>query len=190
MNEQQLRSLIHRVGDGRMPRREFIQRMAALGVSAPLASMMLSHHGVARAQTTFVYKGTKRGGGGVLKALLWQGPTLLNPHFANGTKDQLGARPFYEPLARLDYDGEHVPVLAAEIPSRANGGIAADGRATTWKLKRGVTWHDGAPFSADDVVFNWQFATDSATGAFTPGAYTNVKAVEKVDAHTVRVVFD
>ena len=191
MNERDLHDLIRCVRSGRMPRRDFIQRMAGLGVSAPLASMMLSHHGVARAQTPpFAYKGTKRGGGGVLKALLWQGPTLLNPHFANGTKDQLGSRPFYEPLARLDYDGEHVPVLAAEIPSRANGGIAADGRSTTWKLKRGVTWHDGAPFSADDVVFNWQFATDPATGAFTPGAYTNVKAVEKIDSHTVRLVFD
>ena len=143
-----------------------------------------------RRRRTFVYKGTKRGGGGVLKALLWQGPTLLNPHFANGTKDQLGSRPFYEPLVRLDYNGDRVPVLAAEIPSRSNGGIAADGRSTTWKLKRGVTWHDGAPFSADDVVFNWQFATDPATGAFTPGAYIGVKAVEKIDSHTVRVVFD
>jgi len=190
MNERQLRGLIHRVRDGRMPRREFIQRMAALGVTAPLASMMLSHHGVARAQAAFDYKGTRRGGGGVLKALLWQGPTLLNPHFANGTKDQLGSRPFYEPLVRLDLDGNPVPVLAAEVPSRANGGIAADGRSTTWKLKRGVTWHDGAPFGADDVVFNWQFATDPATGAFTPGVYTNVKAVEKIDSHTVRVVFN
>src|SRR5262245_13478161 len=143
MNEQRLRQMTRRVRDGRMARREFVQRMAALGVAAPLASMMLSHHGVARAQTAFAYKGTKRGGGGVLKALLWQGPTLLNPHFANGTKDQLGSRPFYEPLVRLDADGEPVPVLAAEVPSRANGGIAADGRSTTWKLKRGVTWHDG-----------------------------------------------
>jgi peptide/nickel transport system substrate-binding protein len=191
MNERQLRDLVEHVRAGRLARREFIQRMAAFGVGAPLASTMLAHHGVARAQAApFVYKGSKRGGGGLLKALLWQGPTLLNPHFANGTKDQLGSRPFYEPLVRLDADGEPVPVLAAEVPSRANGGIAADGRSTVWKLKRGVTWHDGAPFGADDVVFNWQFATNPDTGAFTPGAYTNVKAIEKIDAHTVRVVFD
>src|SRR6185369_3564803 len=107
MNERDLHDLIRCVRSGRMPRRDFIQRMAALGVSAPLASMMLSHHGVARAQMPpFAYKGTKRGGGGVLKALLSQGPTLLHPHFTNRTKDQPGSRPFYEPLARLDYDGE------------------------------------------------------------------------------------
>ena len=143
----------------------------------------------ARAQPAFSYRGTRRGGGGALRALLWQGPTLLNPHFATGTKDQEGSRPFYEPLAYSGADGNRVPVLAAEIPSRANGGIAADGRSTTWKLKPGVTWHDGKPFGADDVVFNWQFATDPATAAFTAGVYQGVEAVEKIDALTVRVLF-
>ena len=56
MIERHLHRLIHRVRDGRMPRRDFIQRMAALGVPAPLASMMLSQHGVAQAQTPWVYK--------------------------------------------------------------------------------------------------------------------------------------
>src|ERR1044071_2451319 len=67
MNERQLHGLIGRVRSGQLPRREFMQRMTALGVSAPLVSAMLAHHGVAHAQTPpFVYKGSKRGGGGVL----------------------------------------------------------------------------------------------------------------------------
>ncbi len=61
---------------------------------------------------------TKRGGGGALKMLWWQAPTLLNPHFATGTKDQDGSRIFYEPLAAYDPDGNVVPVLAAEHPER------------------------------------------------------------------------
>ena len=81
---------------------------------------------------------------------------LLNPHFATGTKDQEGSRIFYEPLAGWDADGNLVPVLAAEIPSRENGGLSADGKTVTWKLKSGVTWHDGKPFTADDVVFTWR----------------------------------
>ena len=80
--------------------------------------------------------------------LLWQGPTQLNPHFSTGTKDADGARVFYEPLARWDLDGELQPVLAAEIPSRGNGGVAADGLVVTWKLKPGVKWHDGQPFTS------------------------------------------
>ena len=67
------------------------------------------------------YKPTKAGGGGTLKLLWWQGPTLLNPHFAVGTKDQDGSRIFYEPLAGWDPDGNLVPILAAEIPSVENG---------------------------------------------------------------------
>ena len=53
----------------------------------------------------------------LLKLLWWQGATLLNPHFAVGTKDQDGSRIFYEPLAGWDGDGNLVPILAAEIPS-------------------------------------------------------------------------
>ena len=59
--------------------------------------------------------------------------------------------------------------------------------SVTWKLKRGVQWHDGKPFTADDVVFNWQYASDPATAAVTIGSYKDVK-VEKVDDLTVSVV--
>ena len=72
---------------------------------------------------------------------------------------------------RWDPEGNLVPVLAAEIPSRENGGIAADGLSVTWKLKKGVEWHDGRPFTADDVVFNWEYASDPATAATTIGDY-------------------
>ena len=70
--------------------------------------------------------------------------------------------------------GNLIPVLAAEIPSRDNGGLAADGRSVLWKLKRGVTWHDGQPFTADDCVFTWEFAKDPATAAVTNGVYKDV----------------
>jgi peptide/nickel transport system substrate-binding protein len=80
-------------------------------------------------------------------------------------------------------------VLAAEQPDVENGGIAADGMSVTWKLKKGVQWHDGRPFTADDVVFNWEYAADPATAATTIGDYKDAK-VEKVDPLTVRVRFD
>ncbi|HTN48313.1 MAG TPA: peptide ABC transporter substrate-binding protein [Burkholderiaceae bacterium] len=187
-DERELRRWIDSVRSGALGRRDFIARLAALGVAAPFASLMLADAGIA--QTAVAYKPTRRGGGGTLRLLFWQGPTLLNPHFANSIKDAAGSWPFYESLARFDADGQLVPILAAEIPSSDNGTIAADGRSTTWKLKRGVTWHDGRPFTADDVIFNWRFATDTATAAFTGGVYENVKAIEKIDSHSVRFVFD
>ncbi len=188
MQENEIRSLIEQVREGALPRRSFIARMVGVGLTAPMASMLLMHAGIAQAQTTLPYKPTKRGGGGTLKVLWWQGPVHLNPHWATGTKEQEGSRVFYEPLAGWDADGNLYPVLATEIPTRANGGLSADGRSVTWKLKRGVTWHDGQPFTADDVVFNWEFCKDPATSSSLISVYRDIM-VTKVDSHTVRIVF-
>ena len=162
--------------------------MIAAGLSAPIAGMMLSQSGVAMAAPALPYKPTKAGGGGVLKLMYWQAVTLLNPHFAVGTKDQEGSRIFYEPLAGWDGDGNLVPILAAEIPSKENDGLSEDGRSVIWKLKRGVKWHDGMPFTADDVVFNWEYARTPETAAVSIGNYRDI-TVEKIDDFTVRLVF-
>jgi peptide/nickel transport system substrate-binding protein len=188
MNERELRKLVAAVKTGRVSRRAFVYKMAGLGLTAPFASQLLSSFGVAQAATPADYKPTKAGGGGALKLLFWQAPTLLNPHFAVGTKDQEGSRIFYEPLAAWGPDGNLVPVLAAEIPEIENGGVAPDGMSVIWKLKKDVQWHDGRPFTADDVVFNWEYAADPETAATTIGSYQNV-TVEEIDPLTVRVRF-
>jgi peptide/nickel transport system substrate-binding protein len=189
MPHTELKRMIDGVKDGRMDRRAFIARMIGLGLTAPMATQLLAIGGVAMAQSPSPYKPTKRGGGGALKLLWWQGPTLLNPHFATGTKDQDASRIFYEPLASWDADGNLSLVLAAEVPSIQNGGLSADARSVTWKLKPGVKWHDGHPFTADDVVFNWEYARDPATAATTVGIYRDL-TVEKVDDLTVRILFN
>jgi peptide/nickel transport system substrate-binding protein len=188
MDERELRFLIDEVKGGRVSRRSFVQTMIGLGLTAPLAAQMLASAGVAQAQSRLTYKPTKRGGGGALKVLWWQGATLLNPHFAVGTKDQDGSRIFYEPLASWDPDGNLAPILAAEIPSVQNGGLSKDGKSVTWKLKKGVAWHDGKPFTADDCVFTWEFAADPATASVSIGTYKDIK-VDKVDSHTIKVTF-
>ncbi len=188
MTSQYIQGMVQDVKKGGLSRRSFIQRMAALGITAPIASQILSWNDVAMANATLEYKPTKAGGGGPLKMLLWQAPTLLNPHFASGTKDQIASRVFYEPLAGWDKEGNLIPQLAAEVPTRANGGLSEDGTTVTWKLKKDVKWHDGKPFTADDVVFTWEYAADPATAAYTTGAYKDIK-VEKVDDFTVKVIF-
>jgi peptide/nickel transport system substrate-binding protein len=188
MKEREIRALIEQVRQGEVPRRAFIQRMVGVGLTAPMASMLLMHHGVAQSQTMPAYKPTKRGGGGTLKIIYWQAAVHLNPHQAGGTKDQDASRVFYEPLAGWDTDGNLIPQLAAEIPTRQNGGVTADGRSVTWKLKRGVKWHDGKDFTADDVVFTAQYAGDPASAMVTVATYRDIKVV-KIDSHTVRVEF-
>ena len=189
MDERELRSMIEEVRRGRMSRRHFVRAMIGLGLTAPLAAQMLTSAGVAQAQSkAMAYKPTKRGGGGALRTLWWQGATLLNPHFATGTKDQDGSRIFYEPLASWDPDGNLAPVLAAEVPTTQNGAVAKDGKSVTWHLKKGVAWHDGKPFTADDCVFTWEYVADPATASTNIQTYKDIK-VDKLDSHTIRVVF-
>jgi len=188
MNENEIRGLIEQVRDNGISRKQFIRHMIGAGLTVPMAGQMLLTSGLAQAQTASSYKPTKRGGGGALKLLWWQGATLLQPHFSSGTKDQEGSRIFYEPLGAWDTDGNLIPILAAEVPTLANGGVSRDGKTIIWKLKRNVQWHDGVAFTADDVVFTAAYAADPATSAYTSGSYKDVK-VTKVDSHTVKVEY-
>src|SRR5215470_7814811 len=162
MEERELRALVGQVKAGTMSRRHFTQMMVGLGLTAPMAAQMLASAGVAQAQTKSSF---------------------------NGTKDQDACRIFYEPLASYDPDGNVVPVLAAEAPSLQNGQVAKDGMSVTWKLKKNVAWHDGQPFTADDVVFTWEYVMDPATAAVTIGPYQNIVKIDKVDSHTVKLAF-
>lgn len=187
MDEIEIRNLVAQVKDGALSRRGFVQKLVAVGLTAPIAGQILSWNGVAMAQTPAPAAGAVPPGG-TLKVLFWQGVTLLNPHFAVGTKDQEGSRIFYEPLAHWDVDGNLYPVLAAQVPTLENGGVSKDGLTVTWKLKPGVKWHDGKPFTAEDAVFTAQYASNPATGTTTIGSYKDAK-IEKVDDLTVKVTF-
>jgi peptide/nickel transport system substrate-binding protein len=190
MDAHVIRELVEDVRRGRLSRRRFVQTLVGFGVTAPLAAQILRTTGVAQAQTRPVGPApTRRGGGGPVRMLYWAAPTILNPHLAIAPKDLEAAQLFYEPLADIDTDGNVVPVLAQETPSVANGGVAPDGTWVQWRLKRGVTWHDGRPFTADDVMFTWQYAADSASATTSTGSYRDIERVERVDDHTVKVVF-
>lgn len=132
-----------------------------------------------------------RGSCGTLRLLWWQAPTILNPHLAIGSKDWDAARLVYEPLAALNEKGEPDVRygLGAEVPTLENGGISPDGLSITWKLKQGVQWSDGTPFTADDVVFTWQYVTDEATGSTSYAKMQNIETVEKIDDHTVKITW-
>ncbi len=125
----------------------------------------------------------------ILRLLYWQAPTVVNPHLSIGTKDLSASRIVYEPLASFDKDGRLIPLLAAEIPSLENGAVAADGRSVTWTLKKDVKWADGVPFTADDVLFTFKYATNSDVGTTTSATYEIVENVEVLSDHTVKVNF-
>ncbi len=127
------------------------------------------------------------GSGGELLLLQWQAPSQANGLLSSGTKDILAASLVNEPLARFDPAGEIVPTLAAEIPTLENGGQAEDFMSITWKLKEGVMWSDGTPFTSDDVVFTWEYCADELTGCSAD--FTTVESVVADDDLTVTINF-
>jgi peptide/nickel transport system substrate-binding protein len=193
VDEHALRTWARRVATGEADRRGFIRAMLGLGLSGPLIAEMLAAHRPAMAQGTRLaqptFTPTRRGGGGRLRLLYWNAPTILNAHFAVGARDVAAARVVCEPLYSIAPDGAFIPILAAEIPSVENGGRARDGTWTIWRLKQGVVWHDGKPFTADDVIFTWEFTTDPATATVSRGMYENIRHIDKLDNHTIKVMF-
>lgn len=125
----------------------------------------------------------------ILKLLYWQAPTILNPHLSTGFKDAEASRITLEPLASFDNEGNLIPLLAESIPTVDDGGVATDGKSVTWKLKQDVKWSDGEPFTAEDVVFTYNFLSNPKVGAVSAGTYEVVASVEAIDDYTVKVNF-
>ena len=132
---------------------------------------------------------SERGADGEVRILYWQAPSTQNPYLSGGTKDIESSSLVLEPLANYDPAGEMVPTLAEEIPTLENGGVAADLKSITWKLKKGVTWSDGTPFTSADVVFSAEYCMHPEGGCNATPKFSDVTKVEAVDEHTVKITF-
>jgi peptide/nickel transport system substrate-binding protein len=169
----------------RLTRRQAIEHLAGLGLSAAALSAAVA---ALDARTVRAAAGG-RGAGGVLRILYWQAPTILNPHLTGSNQDLQAARLCLEPLLTVDAAGVFTPVLAAAVPNRANGGLSADGRAVTYRLKRGIRWADGQPFTSRDVEFTYRFISNKETGSTWYASYNNIERVDTPDPFTVRITF-
>ena len=142
MSQKQLDWMAGEVRAGRMSRREFVGRAGALGVGAAAAGSLLSSAGIAAEPMK---------GGTVIVATEYAGPeeTYDTLKMTNSTDIQRSYQ-VYNRLTDLDRDMNVVPSLATEWES-ANG-------ATEWtfKLREGVEYHDGKPFTAADVLYALQ----------------------------------
>ncbi|MEM6717374.1 MAG: peptide ABC transporter substrate-binding protein, partial [Cyanobacteria bacterium P01_C01_bin.147] len=124
-----------------------------------------------------------------LRLLYSRVPVTLNPHLATGIQDFEAGRIVLEPLATANERGELVPILAAAIPTAENDGLAADGKSVTWQLRPDVQWSDGQSFTAEDVVFTFDFVSNPQVGAATAQYYEGVESVEAIDEQTVKITF-
>jgi peptide/nickel transport system substrate-binding protein len=129
----------------------------------------------------------KKGGRAVIVSA--QEPRTLLPHFDLLTLSREVQRLAFDGLLTLDDKGEYVARLAAEVPTVENGGVSADARVYTFKLRRGVKWQDGVPFTAADVEFTWKVITDQKLPIPSRVVWADVTKVETPDSQTVRFTF-
>lgn len=127
-----------------------------------------------------------------LRATLYEPPALGGAKFSGLSSLRDYTLLFGGYLTDLDAAGNPVPRLVADIPSLEAGTwrVLADNRMeTTYRLRPGVTWHDGAPFTVDNVIFSWQAIMHPALPAGDRIPERLIEAIEPVDAHTFRLVW-
>ncbi|MDZ7601863.1 MAG: peptide ABC transporter substrate-binding protein [Hoeflea sp.] len=131
----------------------------------------------------------ERGSDGDVKIIYWQAPSILNPYLSGGTKDIESSSMILEPLARFDQTGALVPWLVDEVPTVENGGVSADLTSITWKIKEGLLWSDGTPFTSADVKFTADYCMAPDGGCAQSAKFDGVKSIDTPDERTVVVTF-
>ncbi|MGI9478819.1 MAG: ABC transporter substrate-binding protein [Hyphomicrobiaceae bacterium] len=107
-------------------------------------------------------------------------PTSIDPHFHNLTPNNSLAMHFFDALVIFDEKQNVKPGLAASWKP-------IDDLTWEFKLRKGVKWHDGSPFTADDVVFTMSRAGNVPNSPSSFGTYTKGKTAVKIDDHTVHI---
>src|SRR5206468_4097237 len=97
---------------------------------------------------------------------------------------------FHVGLVVEDDQAELHPALAEAVPSVENGlwRVFPDGRMeTTWRIRSGAAWHDGAPFTSDDLVFTATVVMDKQLAELGDIAFESVDGIEAPDSRMVVV---
>lgn len=160
-------------------RRELLRSASLFGLALPLGATALSSLGSMPASAAAA---------GQLIIGVTQEAVNFNPLLYVNTGVETSVEYIvFDALWKIDPEGKFVANLAAEIPTQENGGISADALTWTIKLREGVKWHDGKPFTAADVVFTLDVIRDPKVVVRSRNGHEHVESYEAVDDHTVRI---
>ncbi len=126
--------------------------------------------------------------GGSATVLLPEDLPTLNPYLSTAFITMQVSPAVIEPLITVAPDGEYVPVMADRVPTPENGDVSEDGLTVRWTLKPGLTWSDGEPVTADDVVYTYEAATQGA-GSVRGGVFAKVTSVTALDDAVAEVAY-
>ena len=122
-------------------------------------------------------------GDAIVEGTIGEASTLI-PILASDSASHAVAGQIYNGLVKYDKNLTIVGDLAESFE------ISPDGLTITFHLRRGVSWHDGAPFSSRDVLYTYRVIIDPKTPTAYAEDFKQVKSLAALDKDTVRVVYD
>jgi peptide/nickel transport system substrate-binding protein len=122
-------------------------------------------------------------GDAIVEGTIGEASTLI-PILAADSASHSVAGQIYNGLVKYDKDLAIVGDLAESFA------ISADGLTITFHLRKGVKWHDGAPFSSRDVLYTYRVIIDPKTPTAYAEDFKQVKNIVAPDDHTIRVTYD
>jgi peptide/nickel transport system substrate-binding protein len=187
--------------DGRINRRDLIARGVKLGMAAPLIGVML------HATSDYAFGSSSNGRARTSAALRQTGKIvpITGPTQPSGTavtgesivcgtySDLQSLHPYIdwrvasadvycgivEPLMKYDSNQQLIPALAEEFE------ISEDALSYTFKLRQGVSFHNGDPFTAQDVIDSWKMIVNPDFAAFSTLGWDKIADISASDEHTV-----
>mgnify|MGYP002875962910 CR=1 FL=1 len=155
-----------------LSRRQALRLMAVGGAAGLVAPNLLG-------KTAFAQEPPQSPTGRVVVGLS-QEPTVFNPLMVHIEVDDGVNFSLFDALFRISPEGVIIPNLAAEVPSQKNGGISEDGLNWRIKLRDDVTWHDGEPFTAEDVKYTLELITNPDFRAWRTTGHSLVRDITVV----------
>ncbi len=162
---------------------QIIQRLALIIYSAILVSLMLAAGGCTNPPPQESSKATAGSetpvyGDRLVEGTIGEASTLI-PILASDSASHSVAGQIYNGLVKYDKNLK----LTADLAQSYS--IAPDGLTITFHLRHGVTWHDGAPFTARDVLYTYKVIIDPATPTAYAEDFKQVQSVTAPDPYTV-----
>ncbi len=142
---------------------------------------MRIHHALLGAAVALTMAGALPAGAQELRVGLANEPTAIDPHYHNLTPNNALTASIFDALILQD-DRQRL------LPGLATSWEATDSTTWVFKLRQGVKWHDGKPFTADDVVFSFARAPEVPNSPSSFATFTKGKTVTALDDFTIQIV--
>lgn len=181
-------SVKHETGNVSLPRRAVMMFGRQRGIILYLMMIIMLVSGCSSKSLPIPQKNEIKPGGQLVYGSL-QEPNTLNPLLSDLLATAEVSSLIFSGLLVTNDKGEWLPDLALEVPTLQNGGVSQDGLTVRYKLRPGVTWHDGKAFTAEDVKFTWQTIMNPKVSVISRDGYNKIAAIDTPDSHTVIVRF-